>query len=457
MVVVDEEQFRKLPTWLATTRAYHAQATGDLQGTVTYVGRALDLLPEDDHYNRAAVTGLLGLAYWASGDLEAAHRTFSDGLFQNVHDLIKGAFVLADMRMSLGRLHAAESVCEHALQLAREYDPPLPLGTEDVYTGISAVHRERGDLEAAAQDLAASKQLGEQVDLPDWQYRWCIAQARLEESLGDLDHALNLLDRAERLYVRTALPEVHPIPAMRARIWVRQGKLTEATEWSHEQGLSANDGLSYLHELEHITLTRVLIARYTSDGMDGSLHEAMRLLERLLHAAEEGKRTGSVMEILVLQALAHEAQGNISSALVPLERALTLAEPEGYARLFVDEGPPMARLLYQALGRGIATDYVPRLLAAFPVAELEPTGTPNAQIRESELIEPLSERELEVLQLIAEGLTNPEIAARLFVAVNTVKAHTRNVYGKLGVHSRTQAVARAKALGILLSSSARWL
>jgi LuxR family maltose regulon positive regulatory protein len=451
MVVVDKEQFRTLPTWLATTRAYHAQATGDLQGTAKYVGRALDLFPEDDHYNRAAMTGLLGLAYWARGDLEAAHRTFSDGLFQNVHDLIKGAFVLVDMRMTLGHLHEAERACEHALQLARQYDPPMPLGTEDVYTGMSEVHRERGDLEAAAQDLAASKELGERVDLPDWQHRWCIAQAHLKESLGDLDGALHLLDEAERLYVRTPLPEVHPISAMRARIWIRQGRLVEAMGWARERGLSADDDLSYLRELEHITLARLLIAQYKRDRAGDSLNAAMRLLERLLNAAEEGKRTGSVMEILVLQALAREVQGNIPSALAPLERALTLAEPEGYVRLFVDEGPAMARLLYKALGRGIATGYVRRLLAAFPIAEPEPTGPSTAQARESDLIEPLSERELEVLQLIAEGLTNPEIAARLFLAVNTVKAHTRSMYGKLGVHSRTQAVARARALGILAS------
>jgi LuxR family maltose regulon positive regulatory protein len=153
----------------------------------------------------------------------------------------------------------------------------------------------------------------------------------------------------------------------------------------------------------------------------------------------------------MLQALAFQAEGDTARAMAALERALTLAEPGGFVRVFVDEGPPMARLLYEAASREIAPDYARRLLAAFPVAEAEQTGPFKTQAAKPELVEPLSERELEVLQLIAEGLTNQEIASRLFLALNTVKAHSRNIYGKLGVHSRTQAIARARALGILPS------
>ncbi|MCG2770165.1 MAG: LuxR C-terminal-related transcriptional regulator, partial [Anaerolineae bacterium] len=456
MVVVDEEQFRSLPASLATARAYHAQAIGDVPGTVKYTQRALDLLPEGDHLRRPSLTALLGLTYWASGDLEAAHRTFSDGMAGmlragNAPGAIGATFVLADMNMTLGHLHEAASAYQYALQLATEHAKPMPLGTEDVYTGISKLHRERGDLEAAAQDLLTGKKLGEQVELPDWQYRWCIAQARLEETLGDLDGALDLLDEAERLYVRTPLPDVRPIAALKTRIWVAQGRLAEALGWARERDLSVDDNLSYLREFEHMTLARVLIARYKSDRVDGSINEVIGLVERLLQAAEEGKRTGSVIEILVLQALAHKAQGNIPPALVSLERALTLAEPEGYVRIFVDEGPPMARLLYETLSRRVAPDYVQRLLAAFPVSEPEQAHTLSPKTHESEWVEPLSSRELEVLQLIAEGLTNQEIASKLYLSLNTVKVHTRNIYGKLGAHHRAGAVARARALGILLS------
>jgi LuxR family maltose regulon positive regulatory protein len=154
----------------------------------------------------------------------------------------------------------------------------------------------------------------------------------------------------------------------------------------------------------------------------------------------------------MLQALASQARGDTDQAMDVLEQALTLAEPGGFIRIFVDEGPPMARLLYEAATRGIAPDYARRLLAIFPIAEPEQIDPTKTQAPKSELVEPLSEREIEVLQLIAEGLTNSEIATRLFLSLNTVKVHTRNIYGKLGVHNRTQAVARARALGVLPST-----
>ncbi len=241
---------------------------------------------------------------------------------------------------------------------------------------------------------------------------------------------------------------MRPIAALKTRVWLAQGRLAEARGWVQEQGLTAHDDLSYLREFEHVTLARVLLAAYKHDDLaDHSMLEAVELLDRMLKAAQQGGRTGSAIEILVLQALAHEAQGSISPALAPLERALTLAEPEGYVRIFVDEGRPMARLLYEALSRGVRPEYVSQLLAALPVAEhVTPSRSRGS---ESDLLEPLSERELEVLQLIAEGLTNREIATRLYLSLHTVKVHARNIYGKLGIKSRTQAVARGKALGIL--------
>ena len=160
-----------------------------------------------------------------------------------------------------------------------------------------------------------------------------------------------------------------------------------------------------------------------------------------------------MIEILILQALAFQAKGDTEQAIITMERAVRLAEQEGFTRIFVDEGPPMRRLLSEALSREMAPDYIRRLLAAFPAAEQE-QATPvfnqtKTRSPESEMVESLSERELEVLQFVAQGLTNQEIASRLFLSLNTVKVHTRNIHGKLGVHSRTQAVARARTLGIL--------
>jgi LuxR family maltose regulon positive regulatory protein len=224
-----------------------------------------------------------------------------------------------------------------------------------------------------------------------------------------------------------------------------------------ERRLSVEDDLSYLREFEHITLARLLLARYKSDHgdrADGSPHEVMGLLERLLQAAKAGERTGSVIEILVLQSLAHETQSDISAALGALQRALTLAEPEGYVRLFVDEGMPMAILLEEAAKHWPAQSYVRRLLAAFGAAREagQPAGaedgTPAQQAVKQGSIEPLSERELEVLRLLRTELTGPEIARELVVSLHTVRTHTSNIYNKLGVDKRRAAVRRAEDLGL---------
>ena len=204
-------------------------------------------------------------------------------------------------------------------------------------------------------------------------------------------------------------------------------------------------------EMEHTVAARILTAQ-------GRLDEAAQLLQRLLGAAEAGGRTSSVIEILMLRALTLEAGGDTARATTALEEALTLAEPGGFICIFVDEGPPIARLLRAAAARGIMPEYVGRLLAAFGEktkdngrATMDRRSTASSVVGRASpaLIEPLSERELEVLHLIAEGLTNPEIASRLFLALNTVKAHTRYIRGKLDVHSRTQAVALPQALGSL--------
>ena len=337
MVVVDEEQFRSLPATIAIARAYRAQALGDVPGAVTYARRALDLTPETNHLKRGQATALLGLTYWASGDLEAANWTFAGYTMMlrtagNILDAISTTCILADIRIALGRLHEAASTLEQLLQFVVDQGEPMPPDTADLYRGLGELYRERGDLEAAAQYLLKSKELCEQAELLYRQRRLCVTQARLKQTQGDLDGALDLLNEAERLYIRTPLPDVRPISALKARIWVTQGRLIEALAWARERSLSVDDELSYLREFEHITLARVLIARYKNDPVDGSIHEAMGLLERLLHAAEAGGRVGSIVEILMLQALAHEAQGNIPPALLSLERALTLAEPEGYVR-----------------------------------------------------------------------------------------------------------------------------
>ena len=378
MVVVAEEAFRSLPGAIPMARAYHAGALGDVPGTVKYARRALDLLPEDDYLSRGTAAALLGTAYWTSGDLEAAHRNFADGMAKlrtadNIPWVIMGTHVLADIRVAQGRLHDAVRVYEQSLQLATEQGDPV-WGTADLYVGISELQRERDDLEAATQQLVTSKELGEHAGLPETRHRWYVAMARVKEAQGDLDGAFDLLEEAERLYISGTDPDVRPVAALKTRVRVAQGRLAEPMGWVRERGLAVDDDLSYLREFEHITLAKLLIARYESEGEIRPVDEAMGLLASLLKAAEAGERTGSVIEILLLQALAHQAQGDVPLALVPLERALTLAEPEGYVRIFVDEGEPMRNLLRHAAAGGITAPYTQRLLSAF-VQPVQPSPT----------------------------------------------------------------------------------
>ena len=446
MVVVDDAEFRRLPAEIELYRAAQALVRDDRPGTVRHARRALELSPADEHLGRASAAALMGLAFWASGDLEAGYSGYAEcmaGLRRAGHiaDTFGCAIALADIRRTQGRLGEAMRTYEQALQRASEQGGSVLRGTADMYVGMSEVHRERDDLPAATQQLLRSQDLGEHLGLPQNRYRWRVAMARIREAEGDLGGALDLLNEAERLYVGDFFPNVRPVPALRARVRVAQGELGEALGWARERGLSVADDLSYLREFEHITLARVLLARYTAERAERSSQEATRLLERLLRAAEEGQRTGSVIEILVLQALVHQARDDIPSALASLRRAVTLAEPEGYVRIFADEGTPMASLLRAAAKQEITPSYVRRLLAAINKTE---DSTPASQ----GLIEPLSERELDVLRLLGTDLGGPDIARELVVSLNTVRTHTKNIYAKLGVNNRRAAVRRAKELDL---------
>jgi LuxR family maltose regulon positive regulatory protein len=446
MVVVDDEEFRRLPAEIELYRAALALTRGDVPGTVRHARRALELSPEEEHLGRAAAAGLMGLAFWASGDLEAGYSAYAEcmaGLRRAGHiaDTFGCAVALADIRLVQGRLGEAMRTYEQALQCAPEQSGSVLRGTADMYVGMSELHRERNDLPAATQNLLRSQELGEHTGLPQNRYRWRVAMARIRQAEGDLGGALDLLNEAERLYVGDFFPNVRPVPALRARVRAARGEVDEALGWGRERGLSVEDDLSYLHEFEHITLARVLLARYATDRSERSIQEVTRLLERLLRAAEEGQRTGSVIEIRVVQALAHQAREDVPAALASLHRAVTLAEPEGYVRIFADEGPPMASLLRAVAKQGTAPNYVRRLLAAINQAE----GSTPAN---NGLIEPLSARELDVLRLLGTDLDGPDIARNLVVSLNTVRTHTRNIYAKLGVNNRRAAVRRAQELDL---------
>jgi LuxR family maltose regulon positive regulatory protein len=449
MVVVDEGEFQRLPAVVEMYRAALALVRGDAPATIDHAQRAIDRAAAEDHLTRAGASALSGLALWGGGDLEAAHRAYSvaaEGLRRAgyIADVLGCSITLADLRITQGRLGEALGTYEQALRLAANPDGTVLRGTADMHVGMSRIACERNDLPAATQHLRRAQELGEHTWLPQNPYRWRVAMARVREAEGDLDGALDLLEEAQGVYMGDFSPNVRPIPALRAHLLAAQGRVGEALAWAREQGLSADDELSYLREFEHITLARVLLAKYRAQHAASPISDAARLLQRLLQAAEAGERTGSAIEVLVLQALTDHARGRMPGALAALERALTLAEPEGYVRMFVGEGPPMASLLRVAAKQGITLSYVHRLLAA--VNESEDTPVQQG------LIEPLSERELEVLRLLGSDLDGPDIARALTVSLNTLRTHTKSIYAKLGVNSRRAAVRQAAELNLLARS-----
>jgi len=438
LVVIDRDQLPRLPGAIELYRAALAQVRGDIVGVIHHAQRVLDLAPADDDLGRAGGTAFLGIANWSAGNLEAARCAWAegrDGLQRAGHiaDTLGVSIALADITLAQGRLGDAIEACDRALQLAAAQGGPPLRGTADMHAGLSELHRERNDLDAARQHLATSQELGARAGLPQHPYRWRIAAAQLRRDEGDFDGAIVLLDEAERLYISDFFPYVRPVSAIRARMRIAQGRLDEALRWQRERGFTIGDELSYLREYEHITVARLLLAQ----GAGGT--EVRLFLDRLLESAVSGGRMRSVIEISLLQALASRAAGDGAVALVAVERALTIGEPEGYVRLFVDEGEAIASLLRAALKRGITPAYTRRLLAAFGPAE-------RAQPAHADLIEPLSERELDVLRLLRSDLGGLEIARELMISLNTMRSHTKNIYEKLGVTSRRSAVHRADEL-----------
>ena len=398
------EDLRHLPATVAVYRASLAQARGDLIEMEIQSRRALTLALPGDHLGRGSAAGLLALALWATGNLKTAISTFADArtslqLAGHTADYLGSTVVMADMLVVQGRRDEARRAYEHALQLAIAEGEPA---ASDLQVGLGELCLDDGELEAAHQYLDASKTMGAAAPLPESRHRWFKTMARIREAEGDLDTALELLGEAERYYLPGFLPDVRPIAAMRARLAIAQGRLVDAEEWAQANGVSTTDDATYLHEYEHATLVRLLLAQHATGARTGALDEASALLQRLLVAAEAAGRWGSVQEIQRLRDLfpGSEQPGGPNDGLVRIRLESVTRSP------------------------------------------IEPPATPART-------EALSERELHVLRLLATSLSGPEIARELFVSLNTLRTHTRHIFSKLAVNSRTAAVHRGYEQGLL--------
>ncbi len=440
----DTDELRTLPATIAVFRAALAQARGDVGETSIQARRALELAGREDHLSLGTASAFLGLASWATGDVSTALRVFAGAIASlraagNLADALDSTVVLADMWLSAGQPTQARRLCEDSLAVADGQGLPMARTSAQLHVVLAGIDCEAGDLTSAWRHLDDAALLADQAFVTAGQYRWFLSRGRVAQAGGDPVAALRHIDVAQALYRPGFFVDVQPIAAIRARSWISQGDLGRAGTWSQERDWASTNTDDFLLEFDHLTYVRLLLARSRGQSAAESrpplLDEAAGLLARLLGPARTAGRWASVAEIHVLTSLVLDAHGRRADALASLGDAFrALPEPEGYARLFLDEGDSMRSLLRAAHKLGVGSEHPARLLTE--------ADRPDRPAPSPELVDPLSERELQVLRLLDSELTAPEIARRLFVSHNTIRTHTRHIFTKLQVSSRRAAVHR---------------
>jgi LuxR family maltose regulon positive regulatory protein len=438
---------REILGHVAAMRAMLAVMRGDMPRAIEQAHRADELLPSDNLIPRNIISFALASAYYAEGELAKASQALTEELrlgraAGNLWTVVRSLCDLADLRIIQGQLRDAVELVQEALQVAEERGA-RQFGTVGyVLVKLGELLYERNDLMGARSHVLDGVNLMQGWQQPYEMASGYTALAAILQAQDDAQGALEALQNAGK--IQSQHPGYYKLNSMVNRCRIRLCLAQTGPEDAARQAMEARlgeTGAPIFREQERIALARVLVAQERWD-------EALRLLAQLAQGAETGGRSGRLIEILALQAIALWQQGDRAQALTALEKAFAIGEPEGYVRVFVDQGVPMARLLQQAALRGIAPEYVSRLLAALGVGETEGASAPASPGPPS-LVEPLTARELEVLRLIGEGYSNQDIAQALTITLNTVKKHASGIYGKLGVHSRTQAVVRAQELGLL--------
>ena len=444
----DGAEHEHLLATAAAVRSMYARFEGDPQGAIEHARRALALLPEDNLDPRPFAAIALAQAYEAAGELEAASVAFAEAgaLGRRAgHDYVALSAMAsrAHLQLARGRLREAGDVLRSALGYAAERGAELLPAVGSVRIGMGELLYEWDDLDAAERHLTEGVELAGRtgdVEILMWGH---IALSRVRQAQGDAEGALAAAREADRVAQRPGADNAIVDAAVwKARLHLMGGDLASASS-EHERAVDEGEVRHYSRVLERLVLARLLIAR-NEPG------EALRQLAQLQETVQTAGRT---IEILALQALALRAKDERERAVSTLAEALVLAEPEGYVRSFVDEGSEMAELLSGVLdarqrGRLESSDRIPAHYLRKLLAALERDAS-GAGLPAAGLPEPLSERELEVLQLIAAGKTNRQISSELFVSVGTVKTHINNAYRKLDAHSRTQALARARELDLI--------
>jgi LuxR family transcriptional regulator, maltose regulon positive regulatory protein len=430
-----------------SVRCFMACMSNDLPQAESFAGQALRDLPEEDLGFRPGIYAALGDTYRQNGLWDEARQCYLKALdfaqapavrVQSAH--VYGA--LADLDLQQGRLQNAAGHWKKALAFIQDRENwghlPLPVSGW-IHTRMAELFYEWNELDLAGDHLGRGLERAELSGDVRTQMAGYILNARLNLSLGEFEKATGYIEQARHMVEQAPFPEwTDQFERCQIELWLAENRLRAAVLWADDKLHSAPQDRAE-SVVAQLSVARVLIVK----GDRPSVERALALLENLLQTSEDEGRVGMAIETLALQALAEWRRGGWPSALTGLERALRLAEPEGYLRLFVDLGLPMGRLLQEARSRDIMVDYVARLLDVFGSA-LASQGAP-VQI----LPEPLTPREQEILELLAAGLTNREIAGQFVISPETVKKHVSSIYGKLGISNRTEAAALARELGLL--------
>jgi len=429
---------------ISAGRAYWADIQGNISEAARLAQQALDLLPDTDPLSqsmRSVATGALAKTIFVSGDLDRARRIFDTAAeigkaANNVEMIINTNGEICEILLEQGRLKQAERLFLETLpKTVRADGQRLPL-CASIFSGLSKVYYEWDQLDQARQFANQCLEVSQQWGNFEQQAMGTIISAKLEQASGNLEEAQELiktvdqLKRDNRFYPWNSMK----VEASLDRYWLSTGSLERVTQHIEASGIQPNDEITFQHEYRYLTLLRWLLAC-------GDDETALGLAQRMLQKARGDHRLLRVVELLVLQSLAYQGMKDMSPAVNSLAMAVSLAQSEGYKRVFLDEGASIRKLLYGVKSSQDPTGYASELLSAFgPISG--PLPAPGYL-----LIEPLSGREIEVLKLIESGLSNQEIASRLFISITTVKRHISNIYAKLDVKTRTQAVSRGKELG----------
>jgi LuxR family maltose regulon positive regulatory protein len=445
-----------VPALIALHRSYLAQFRGDAEATAAFASQALAELSGDERLLSSTVQGFLAAAEWLRGRLAEAERAFVSGIAgwrAADQPLLTawGVYQLGQVQRAQGRLDAAVRTYRQTLDIAAVSGTPLAPPAGAAYVGLGEVAYQRNDLDSALRQVTEGIALCRRFVNPAPLATGLVTLAWIRQARGDPGGAREAMGEAGRAALGPDVTGLlDPVPAQRARLVLAQGDVAAAARWTRERGIDADDEPSYPLEPEHLVLARVLLA----ENRPGP---ALGLLERLHAAAAAQGRAGSVIEIQALQALALAAAGEKDAAVDALARVLILGCPQGYVRVFADEGAPMAALLArlvaaqktgQVAASGVPFGCLAQVLRAFGGKDAAP-GARRAAAVVPGLVEQLTAREREILVLLAAGMPNPRIAEELVVSLDTVKKHVSHVLGKLGAANRTEAVTRGRQLGLI--------